>query len=67
MRKKVGILFIIGGILVLLFLNQMIEPTVLGETDSSEYYIKVIINGARYIVLAYIFAAIGIKFLFDKD
>lgn len=35
---------IIGGILVLLFLNQMIEPAVLGETDSSEYYIKVIIN-----------------------
>ena len=67
MRKKIGILFIIGGILVLLFLNQMIEPAVLGETDSSEYYIKMIINGARYIVLACIFAAIGIKFLFDKD
>jgi len=71
MNKKVvkglGIVLILVSMIILLTMNSFIIPFIEdGAIDTGEYYIKIIINGIRFIVLSITFSVIGIKMLF-KD
>jgi len=65
--KGLGILFILIAFIILLTMNSFIFPLIeAGPIDTGEYYLKIIINALRFIILAIISSSIGIKLLFKR-
>ncbi|WP_461199148.1 hypothetical protein [Enterococcus sp. N249-2] len=63
MKKTIGILLLVVGVLILIFLNNFIEPRSLEDMPTTEYNIRMSINAARYLIMACILSFFGIKLI----
>ncbi len=65
--KGLGIILILIAFILLLTMNSFIFPMIEdGPIDTGEYYLRIVINALRFIILAIISSSIGIKLLFKK-
>ena len=71
MEKKIikilGTVLMLIGIIILLTMNNFVMPVIKNDSiDTGEYYIKMIINAGRYLVLSIILSSLGTKLLFNS-
>lgn len=62
-----GWAFIVVAVIILVNLTGMVYPTI-GEDgiDTNQYFLEVILNAIRYIVLSMFSFILGMKFLFQN-
>ncbi|MGX6977736.1 hypothetical protein ACWN8V_00470 [Vagococcus elongatus] len=66
-NKPVGIFLIIVSVLILLFSPSFVFPQLgEGSYDHGEYYLKIIVNFTRLVLISSIFSIVGIKLYFKK-
>lgn len=63
-----GITFIVLSILILIILPNIVYPKIYVDgIDTDQYFLEIIINVVRYIVLSILSFALGIKILFKNN